>query len=209
MLFHNNPIVKTENVEVGYVSQYDDNGKGYKYFRKIIYARNTRNLLISNKQWENTTIQNIPTGEYEDVQGEMNYGIDLCEKVDGKDIKYLIVCPNANINDGDIIIIKSIKVGSFLRILGFPEYLTQKELNYAKSILLDSSYPIKTIEASISLSELEKVDLLEVKETIEKLKFLKSDGITSDVTTTEKEIFKDKSKSKKSKYKSKNLVSYS
>lgn len=54
MLFHNNPIVKTVNIEVGFVCQL--NGCSYRYLRKIMYARKTGDLLISNEQWKNTTI---------------------------------------------------------------------------------------------------------------------------------------------------------
>ena len=195
MLFHNDRKVKTENIEVGVVTQCD--GYCYNHLRKIIYARSTKNLLISNEQWEHTTIKNLITGEYEDILGEMNYGIDLCQKIDGENIKYLIESPNTHINDGDIAIINSIKVGNLLRVLGFPEYLTQKELNYAKNILLDSNYPIKTIKSTTSLDELEKIDLLEVKETIEKLQHLKSDGKHSNVTEVEKEFRKNNSKIKR------------
>lgn len=195
MWINNRPIVKTENVEIGFVCQYD--GKMYHYLRKIIYARSTRNLLTSNKQWEATTRQNLKTGEYYDIQGEMNYGIDLCEKVGGKNIKYLIDSENANKNDGDIIIIYPIKVGSLLRVLGFPEYLTPKELKYAKKILLDSRYPIKTIKSSISFSELEKLDLLEAKEAIEKMRELKLDGNLSKVTKIERKKSKNNSAIKK------------
>lgn len=130
------------------------------------------------------------TGEYIDIENEMNYGIDLCEKFDGKTVEYLVSPSISNINDSDIIIINPIKVGNFLRFLGFSEYLTKKDLNYAKKILLDSSYPIKTIKSSTSLDDLGKIDLLEIKETIEQLKNLKSDGNLSNITKVEKEISK-------------------
>lgn len=190
MLFNHNLIVKTENVEVGFVCQYNN---VYHYLRKIIYARSTQDLLISNKQWAVTKIQNLETGEFEneEILEEMNYGIDLCETVGSEKIKYLVDTGNVNKNEGDIIIIYPIKVGNFLRFLGFPEYLTSKELKYAKKLLLDSSYPIKSIKYSKSLDELEKIDLLEVKKTIEKLKRLKIDGNPFDVTKIERQIFKN------------------
>ncbi|MDE5587350.1 MAG: hypothetical protein K2I72_03150, partial [Bacilli bacterium] len=82
--------------------------------------------------------------------------------------------------DGDIIIFRTIEVGTFLRYIGFPLQLDRRNLKIAQKILLNPHFPIQRQSTSVELDSLRKQldfnKFNEFKEIIEPFNYLKADG---------------------------------
>lgn len=195
-LFNKEDItVHINNIEVGFVWQKEEHS--YKYLRKIVFARNTGCLAYNNKH-----MLDKDDLMHAHVERLFKDGIDLCEKIDGESIIYPVKKNGDDYEIGDIIIFPIAEVGPLLRFLGFPIYLSRKEFKMLKKCLLDNDAPVKRVDSAVDLgdsendSDIDRIDFVELKNSIPEFGKFKSSGNSIDVTEAEKAFFKGKTKTK-------------
>lgn len=183
-----NWLVNTSNVEVGFVCKKCPNNS-YEYLRKILFARNTGALLQANHTLISVNDKDCTTLFCD--------GIDLLEKIDGEDIVYPVVSEeNLTVTDHDIIIYDTIEIGNFLKLLGYPPYLTERDLKVIKQGLLDPNIPLIRSALPVDFEDLRKLDLVKIQNNIKQIERFKSSGNDINVSKKEKGIQKSYKESK-------------
>jgi len=197
--------VHIDNIEIGFVGLLQNQSTNVKLLRKIMFAKILDEDHIGlNSSNEGVKYELItPTGPKEVGKDDFKKGVDLCEKISGKQIIYPVTNPKevaTDTADGDIIILPTIEVGTFLRYLGFPLHLDRKNLKIAKEILLNPNFPIKRQRTPVEFESFEYDSLKhfdpdrfnKFKEIIEQVESLKMNGNSTRVSPKERIYLKSK-----------------